>query len=1042
MRKLLTILAIVSVGFVLQAQEVFEWENPQVVGYGKEMPRAHFMEYSTLEAALGGSLDYNENYQVLNGRWKFNWVKRQADRPVDFYKIDYDVSDWSDIDVPGNWEMQGYGIPIYLNHPYAFTRDPNPPFIPHHWTPVGSYRTTFKVSKAWETDRVLIHFGAVKSAFYLYVNGEKVGYSQGSKTAAEWDITEYLTEGENILACEVYRWSDGSYFECQDYWRLSGITRDVYLQRTKGVRVDDIRLTTHMDDAFAGEVKLLTRIETLEKGVRGYELNYKLYDIEEKLVAENSGSVQLKKGKSLLIETSLELDRPMLWSAEQPNLYRLVATLLSAEGKPEQHIGLDVGFRSVVIDGGQLLVNGQAILVKGVNRHDHHPKYAQYIPRETMEQDVALMKQFNINTVRTSHYPNDPYFYSLCDRFGLYVVAEANIESHGLGAAQQAAYNNNKHIADNPLWEKGYIDRISRLYEIHKNFPSVVMWSMGNECGDGINFVSSYQWLKDHDTRPVMFEQGNLRKTTDIYAPMYYSIGQLRNYALGINNYRPMIMCEYAHAMGNSVGNLQDYWDVIEKYPLLQGGCIWDWVDQGVEQYTDDRIRYFAYGGDLAPDSIKEDENFCINGLINPDRKPNPHIWEVKKVYQNVGVFPVDVALGKVEILNKSFFTNLSVYDAKWILLENGIAVEEGTIIVDLAPQASKEFIIPFNTEPDPSGEYFLTLSFFTREEANGIPAGHEVAFEQLLVHTPAGDRNEMEFQGSLEVVESEESLHVSGTSFDVTFSKETGNITGLDYFGKPCIMDQLEPDFWRVPTDNDYGNNMVGRLGMWKDAHKNMRVVKFSHAEKSGVLVLEVVRELLTIDAAFNTVYTVRLDGSIKLDNSFSLAPYLNFKDPNLQLPRIGMQTRVSGDLSGVEWYGRGPHESYSDRKTSARLGSYEMPVNELYFPYIRPQENGYRTDTRWVSFLREDGTGLRIEGENPICFNAQYYGKGQYSNGEKVELKHTYDMLKESEISLNIDHKQMGVGGDNSWGAMVHEEYRILPHEYYYSFTLSPVR
>jgi len=1041
-RKLILLLAFIWVGNGLYSQNIFDWENPLVVGYGKEKPRAHFMEYPSADEALRGSLDYNENYQLLNGSWKFSWVKRQSDRPVDFYKMDYDVSDWDEIDVPGNWEIQGHGIPIYLNHPYAFTRNPEPPLIPHQWTPVGSYRTTFKVSRAWEADRVLIHFGAVKSAFYLYVNGEKVGYSQGSKTAAEWDITDYLIEGENVLACEVYRWSDGSYFECQDYWRLSGITRDVYLQRTKEIRLDDIRLTTQLGEDFSsGEVKLLARIENGDKGVRGYKINYKLYDTDENLVAENSDAVRLKNGNSLLIESSLELEHPRLWSAELPNLYSLVATLISDEGKPVQHIGLDVGFRSVLMKGGQLLVNGQAILVKGVNRHDHHPEFGQYIPRETMEQDVALMKQFNINTVRTSHYPNDPYFYALCDRLGLYVIAEANIESHGLGAAQQAAYDNDNHIADNPLWEKGYIDRISRLYEIHKNFPSVIMWSMGNECGDGVNFVASYNWLKSHDTRPVMFEQGNLRNTTDIYAPMYSSIGQLRNYALGQNNHRPMIMCEYAHAMGNSVGNLQDYWDVIEEYPLLQGGCIWDWVDQGIEQYTDKGLRFFAYGGDLAPDSIKEDENFCINGLVDPDRKANPHIWEVKKVYQNIGVSPVNMSQGKVKILNKSFFTKLSDYETKWTLLENGLVVEEGILEAELAPQTSKDFEIPFKTELDPKAEYFLTLSFFTREEANGIPAGHEIAFEQLLLQAPSV-LEELEFSGSLELEETEKNLLISGTSFEVNISKKTGNITRLDYFGENCISGPLEPDFWRVPTDNDYGNNMVGRLGIWKDAHKDMQLLKFQYKLEDGRLILEVERKLKFVDAEFNTVYTVNIDGSINLSNSFSFAPYLNFKDPNLQLPRIGMQTRISGELSTAEWYGRGPHESYADRKTSARIGKHEMPVNELYFPYIRPQENAYRTDTRWVRFTRKDGFGLSVEGDDPLCFNAQYYGKEQYSNAEKVELKHSFDMKMEKDISLNIDHAQMGVGGDNSWGAMVHEAYRILPHEYYYSFTLSPVR
>lgn len=1039
MKRLLIGLSILAAGSCLLAQEVFDWENPQVVGYGKEAPRAHFMEYSDADAALKGSLDYNENYQLLNGKWKFKWVKRQADRPVDFYKVAYDVSGWDEIDVPGNWEMQGYDIPIYLNHPYEFTRDPKPPYIPHEWTPVGSYRTTFTVSPEWMEQRVVIHFGAVKSAFYLYVNGEKVGYSQGSKTAAEWDISSHLVEGENVLACEVYRWSDGTYFECQDYWRMSGITRDVFLQRSPKARIDDIRLITEMDKEFAhGEVLLSARLVNDEKkGVKG-SIHYLLYDRDQRLVAESTTPVQIKKGTDLVAESSLKLEKPALWSAEQPNLYRLVAILLSSEGEAVQHIGLDVGFRTVCIEGGQLLVNGQPILVKGVNRHDHHPKYGHYIPRETMEQDVALMKQYNINTVRTAHYPNDPYFYALCDRMGLYMIAEANIESHGLGAAQQRVYDNNNHIADNPLWEKAYLDRIGRLYEIHKNFPSVIMWSMGNECGDGVNFETSYAWLKAHDTRPVMFEQANLRKTTDIYAPMYYSIAQLKNYAFGENYYRPMIMCEYAHAMGNSVGNLQDYWDVIEAYPLLQGGCIWDWVDQGVEAFKENGERYFAFGGDLAPDSIDEDENFCINGLIDPDRKPNPHIMEVKKVYQNVGVYPLDAREGRIEILNKSFFTNLSEFDARWVLLEDGKPLQEGDMKVDLAPQARGEFTVDFKTKLDKAKEYFITLSFFSRDDAHGIPKGHEVAFEQLPVQKGEKNDESIDFEGSLELADSDKSLIISSPSFDLTFSKVTGNILGLNYFGEACIVGELGPDFWRVPTDNDYGNDMVGRLGVWRDAHKSARLVSFTYSLDEGALEVQVVRSIESATAYFNTTYRVSLDGTIYVSNSFTLAPY----EVYVELPRIGMQCKLSADLSQAEWYGRGPHENYADRKSSARMGLYTMPVSELYFPYIRPQENGYRTDTRWLSMVRKDGTGMKIEGDSPLCFSAQYFSKEQYSNGETLELKHTYDMVKEAQISLNIDHKQMGVGGDNSWGAEVHEEYRVLPHEYYYSFTISPVR
>jgi len=822
MKKNITLILIICLASFTWAQEVVDWENPEVVGLNKEEPRAFFMEYDNEEEALAGSLNWNTNYKLLNGKWKFNWVKKADDRPYDFYKPEYNVDEWDEIDVPGNWELQGYGIPIYLNHPYEFSHNPTPPYIPHDWTPVGSYRTSFELPDDWDQSRVVIHFGAVKSAFYLWVNGEKVGYSQGSKTAAEWDITKYLKPGNNILACEVYRWSDGTYLECQDFWRISGITRDVYLIRTPKVFIPDLTvLTTFQDDYVEGKLHINTLVEN-NSGVKtkDYSLKWGLYDANKRKIAEKMVPLSIKDKERQLFSDEAVVMHPLLWSAEKPNLYRLVVSLVNKEDEILHTIGTDVGFKEVKLENGQLLVNGQAILIKGVNRHDHHPVYGQYIPRETMEKDVARMKQFNINTVRTSHYPNDPYFYSMCDRNGLYVIAEANIESHGLGAAQQREYENDKHIADKPLWEKAYIDRIERLYEIHKNYPSVIMWSMGNECGDGYNFQQSYKWLKQHDSRPVMFEQANLRKTTDIYAPMYYSIGQLINYALDETSYRPLILCEYAHAMGNSVGNLQDYWDVIESYDLLQGGCIWDWVDQGIEAFTEEGEQYFAFGGDLTPDSIREDGNFCINGLVNPYRNPNPHIWEVKKVYQNVGIKPVDISKGIVEISNKSFFTNLSDYKIQWILTKNGKEAAKKDLMLDIGPQSKQKVTIPIPDKLDDSYEYFLDLVFSTKEEMYGVPANHEVAFEQLLVKRAKKAIDYPMATEAYEIMENDQELKVSGNSFSIVFDKKSGNISKLNYNNISCISGALHPDFWRVPTDNDYGNDMAGRSEIWKEAH------------------------------------------------------------------------------------------------------------------------------------------------------------------------------------------------------------------------------
>jgi len=1023
----------------LIAQQTNDWENPEVVGFNKETPRAHFMEYSSEVEAIEGSLDYNDMYQLLNGKWKFNWVKCMHDRPIDFYKPAYDIEDWDEIDVPGNWELQGYGIPIYLNHPYEFSRDPNPPFIPHEWTPVGSYRTTLKLSEGWENERVVIHFGAVKSAFYLWINGEKVGYSQGSKTAAEWDITEFLNPGENVVACEVYRWSDGTYFECQDYWRISGIPRDVYLVKTPRSFISDFTVETLLNEEM-NKAELMVALDLHNesgKKFNGHQLKFDLYDGEKQIVATTRQSLSLKKHENQKPAFDILIENPSLWSSEKPNLYRLVISLTDDSGETLQIVGADVGFRTVIIENGQLLVNGQPILIKGVNRHDHHPKFGHYIPRETMEKDVKLMKHFNINTVRTSHYPNDPYFYSLCDRHGLYVIAEANIESHGLGAAQQRYYDNEKHIANNPLWEKAYIDRIERLYEIHKNYPSVIMWSMGNECGDGYNFVKSYEWLKEHDDRPVMFEQGNLRNTTDIYAPMYSSIGQLKNYAIDKTNDRPLIMCEYAHAMGNSVGNLQDYWDVIESFPLLQGGCIWDWVDQGIESYNEDGERYFAYGGDLAPDSIREDGNFCINGLINPDRKPNPHFWEVKKVYQNMAVEPMDISTGKINVINKSFFTNLADFDMRWELLENGLMVESGILEINVPPSSSEIVSIPLATKFAERKEYFLNIIFMQKEDSPSIPPGHEVAFEQLLVKKASRIKDQIVNDTELFLSETNTQLKVSGDGFELVFSKTTGNISSLNYYDRECIIDELRPDFWRSPTDNDYGNDMAKRYGIWKNAHQSSIVKAFEVAENEKGVIVSVKRFLADVSAEFNTIFTISRGMQIVVDNELILAP--NIVVP--ELPRIGMQTVISNDMENVEWYGRGPHESYADRETSARIGVYSSKVNDLYFPYIRPQENGYRTDTRYVAFTNAEGEGFIVQGFPEFCFNASHYSRAQYCNEEQVVYQHPFDLVDEDRIYLNIDHKQMGIGGDNSWGAEVHPEYRILPREYFYKFSISPL-
>jgi beta-galactosidase len=790
----------------VQAEEPNDWENPQVIGSNKEAPHGTMMVFPDKASVIEGKRQSSPFYHNLNGQWRFNWVEKPVQRPEDFYHTDFDDSQWALIDVPSNWELQGYGIPIYLNQPYPFKKDP--PHIQHNYNPVGSYRTTFLVPAKWEGRQVFLHFAGVESAFYVWVNGAKVGYSQGSRLPAEFDITHYLRPGENLLAVEVYRWSDGSYLECQDFWRLSGIFRDVYLFSTPRVHIRDFEVKTDLDDSYRDadldvEVKLVNFDSQTTQGLSVEAILVDPFENREYTIAESPAfSIDKEHSQSFLIR----MRNPRKWTAETPDLYTLVLVLRNDQGKVLEYTGCKVGFREVEMRGGQLLINGRPVLFKGVNRHEHDPITGHYVSRASMIRDIEIMKRFNINAVRTCHYPDHPDWYDLCDQYGIYLIDEANIESHGMG------YRPEVTLGNNPAWKKAHLDRIERMVERDKNHPSVVIWSMGNEAGDGVNFVAGSDWIHKRDpSRPVHYERALLREHVDIYSPMYMRIEGLKRYVSKPQK-RPLILCEYAHAMGNSVGNLQDYWDVIEAEPQLQGGFIWDWVDQALYAKTSDGRPFFGYGGDFG--DVFNDGNFLCNGLIQPDRRPNPHLWEVKKVYQNIKVRPVDAAAGKFLVENKHFFSNLFNFNILWDLMADGKSIQSGELEpLDLPPGQSMDIAIPFNRpEAAASSEFHLMIKFVLSEDELWAEKGHILAWDQfelpiagsvLPVVDPAG-------LPGLTLSDTPKHFAITGSGFEVRIGKGSGALESYQKEGDELMASPLVPNFWRAPIDNDNGNRRI----------------------------------------------------------------------------------------------------------------------------------------------------------------------------------------------------------------------------------------
>ncbi|AXP82989.1 Beta-galactosidase [Mariniflexile rhizosphaerae] len=1034
MRKLiLTPLFLILVSLSFAQSEANEWENPTVVDRNKETGRASFVLYEDETSALTDLPENSKFYQSLNGEWKFTLVKQPANRPLDFYNVNLDDSNWSTINVPSNWELQGFDIPIYTNIVYPFPR--NPPYIDGSYNPVGSYRKQFTVSGDWDGKEIVLNFGSISGYARIFVNGNEVGMTKASKTAAEFNITKYIKKGQNLLAVQVFRWHDGSYLEDQDFWRLSGIERDVYLQAMPKTTIWDYSVEANLDDAYKdGIFKVAVDLRQFEaKPSKSQSISLSLLDSYGKVVYSEERKINPSTNT---INFSATLKDVLKWSAETPNLYRYVLKL--SDKKTSQVISKKIGFRKVEIKDSQLMVNGQPLMVNGVNLHEHHGVKGHVPDRETMLEDIKLMKQNNINAIRMSHYPHDPYLYTLCDEYGMYVVDEANIETHGMGVEKQASLDKTKHPAYLPEWAPAHLDRIKRMLEQNKNHTSIILWSMGNECANGPVFYDAYKWLKARDnTRFVMFEQAHEDMNTDIVAPMYPSINKMKDYANG-NDPRPFIMCEYSHAMGNSNGNFQEYFDIISTNKKMQGGFIWDWVDQGLKTETADGRMFWAYGGDLGGENLQHDQNFCANGLVTADRIPHPGLFEVKKVYQDIQFEQKES--NRLVVSNRFNFSNLNQYNFKWILKANGKVVEEKTFQVSAKPNESKEIALELPVL-ESNKEYYLEVYAFTKNATKSIPENHEVAREQFSLGTTTYFDSEEANEGDIVFKIEDKVLSFSNNLVNGEFDLATGKLKKYASVkkGSKTILNFPEPYFWRAPTDNDYGNKMPERLGTWKNVHKNMKLENVTVGKKT--------KEGIPIKSAFliselQVPYTV--DYVIKNNGAIQVTAHIDMGAKELpELPRFGMRMVVDGRFDNLTYYGRGPWENYSDRNTAAFLGIYNDEVaNQFTWTYIRPQEAGYKTDVRWLTLTDKNNDGLEIIGEQPLGFSALNMATETLDGGDTKSQTHPTDIIVEKDkVYLHVDLKQRGVGGDNSWGAYPHKQYRLHDKTYTYSYQIKLV-
>ena len=991
------------------------------------------------------------NYMSLDGTWKFNWVANADERPTDFYKTDLDDSKWKNIQMPGNWEMLGYGQPEYVNVGFAWRGHFNqqPPAVPTKDNHVGSYRREINIPANWDGKRVIAHFGSVTSNIYLYVNGQFAGYAEDSKVAAEFDITPFLKKGKNLIAFQSFRWCDGSWCEDQDFWRLSGPARENYLYaRSKEHRLLDVRVETELKNNYKdGALNITAKLQ-------GNTLAYfGLYDPDGKEVIV-TGTDNVRNG---VAKYQLRVKNVRKWSAETPNLYTLVVSPIQNGGmySPYEIIQVKVGFRKVEIKNKQLLVNGQPVLLKGANRHEMDPDEGYNVSEKRMIQDIMMMKRLNINAVRTCHYPDDPRWYDLCDKYGLYVVAEANQESHGFQYGDDAA-------AKKPEFAKQIMERNQHNVSMFYNHPSIITWSMGNETVMGDNFIQAYKWIKSQDkTRPVQYEQAHRGEGTDIFCPMYYPVSACEKYAKDPNSPMPLIQCEYNHTMGNSGGNLSDYWNLVRKYPIFQGGFDWDFVDQALHRnivkpmsilpykMNNEELRKieYTYGGDYNKYD-PSDNNFNCNGIIGPDRQMNPHAYEVAYQYQNIWAKMVSAEAGQVSVYNENFFRDLSNYALAWSLEEDGVETQNGTIAdLDVPAQQSRTFTIPYDRSKITGKEVFLNIDFRLKNAEPLMTAGQVVAYAQLPVVTKQaceGDCSKMLAEGhgkkKMKLAAKKDNV-IAVTTPNLTFKldRTTGLISEYAYNGKSMLGEggTLKPNFWRAPTDNDMGANLQKKFKVWKNPQMNLKNIDVKKDKKANTVTIVTSFDMPEVQGQMDITYLVFANtGAVKVTEDFKATEGAKVSD----MFRFGMLLQMPYTMEKSNYYGRGPIENYSDRKDCMRIAIYSDEADNQYFPYIRPQESGTKSDIRWWKQTDATGLGLQVKSCTPFYASALHFDTEELDDGDEKEQRHSFDLKKSKYTNLFLDAAHMGVGGENSWGAWPLEKYRVHYGNKTFNFVLIP--
>ena len=1094
-------------GTLAQApQEVLPyWQDIQVVQVGKELPRSSFMTYPDQASARSGRYEQSPYYQLLNGTWRFRFVEAYKELPADCVAPEADLSGWGEIQVPGNWEMQGHGTAIYTNHGYEFKpRNPMPPQLPEA-NPVGVYRREIEVPAAWDGRDIYLHIAGAKSGLYVYLNGQEVGYSEDSKNPAEFLLNNYLKPGKNVLALKIFRWSTGSYLECQDFWRISGIERDVFLWSQPKAGVQDFRVVSTLDDSYRdGQFRLAIDLKNHTAEARRLGVAYELLDDAGKTVASGKQALWVSSTGPQTASFEARIPGVAAWSAEHPNLYQLLMRVEEEGGETLEVVPFRVGFRRIEMKqldqkatNGKpytvLLFNGQPVKFKGVNIHEHNPETGHYVSEELMRKDFELMKRNNLNAVRLCHYPQDRRFYELCDEYGLYVYDEANIESHGM----YYKLNKGGTLGNNPEWLLPHMDRTINMYERNKNHASVTFWSLGNEAGNGYNFYQTYLYLKNKEkggmNRPVNYERALWEWNTDMYVPQYPDAQWLETIGREGSD-RPIMPSEYAHAMGNSTGNLWDQWKAIYKYPNLQGGFIWDWVDQGLLQTDPKNGRpFYAYGGDFGTD-MPSDGNFLCNGLVGPDRTPHPGMAEVKYAHQNVGFDAVDLEKGLFRINNRFYFSDLDGYTLHYTVTANERIIRRGQTRLSLAPQQTADYTVPLDgLKPQPGTEYFVNFTVTTNQPTSLIPAGYEVAADQFRLPIEPLPAN-LRLKGpKLSVSDEGDNLSVSSSKVHFVFQKSTGTVTsyqvdGVEYFNEGF---GLRPNFWRAPTDNDYGNGMPKRLQVWKQSSRDFKLADAA-LSMEGEDALIRISYLLPAGNLYLVSYRVHPSGVVKVDAHFTstemsaaetelseearTATFTPGRDAarreasKLNVPRIGMRFRLPQGMNRLDYFGRGPQENYWDRKAGSLVGRWQSSVEQQYVPYVRPQENGHHTDIRWLTLADTRGRGLRIVADSLLEFNALHgaiedfdaeeqkllprqwnnFTPEQVANHDEAAAvnvlrrqHHISDVTPRSFVEVCVDLKQQGVAGYDSWGSRPEPAYTLPANrDYRWGFTLIPLK